>query len=72
MIGRKLTGTLVAFAMVALPATPSQAFCHLFGRCAKPTTIFYAAVRRGGAAHGSHLLCSQRSSITCRKPRFAR
>lgn len=44
MIGRKLTGTLVAFAFVAIPATPSQAFCHLFGRCAQPTTTFYAPV----------------------------
>lgn len=44
MIGRKLTATLGALAFVAIPATPSQAFCHLFGRCAKPTTTFYAPV----------------------------
>ena len=44
MIGRKLTVSLGALALVAIPATPSQAFCHLFGRCAKPTTTFYAPV----------------------------
>ena len=43
MIGRKLTSTLVALAFVAIPATPTQAFCHLFGRC-KPTTTFYTPV----------------------------
>jgi len=44
MIGRKLTATLGALAFVAIPATPSQAFCHLFGRRAGPTTTFFAPV----------------------------
>jgi hypothetical protein len=43
MIGRKVTGTLLGLALVAIPATPSQAF---FGHCCKkqPTTTFYAPV----------------------------
>ena len=42
MIGRKLVATLGAVAFVAIPATPSQAFCH---RCRQqPTTTFYAPV----------------------------
>ncbi len=46
MIGPKLTTPLVALGLLVLPATPSMAFCHWFGRCAKPapTTTFYAPV----------------------------
>lgn len=45
MVGRKLSASLVALGLVALPAAPAQAFCHLFNRCAKPvTTTFYAPV----------------------------
>jgi hypothetical protein len=41
MVGRKLSASLVALGLVAIPA-PAQAFCHLFNRCAKPVTTFYA------------------------------
>lgn len=44
MYGRKVTGALLGLALVAVPATPTQAFFNHCKRCAQPTTTFYAPV----------------------------